>query len=157
MDFQHLLNPRKASVKHNATFWRRAGAFIVDILILDILITAPFTKIFEGMLARSPSVFAVSYSAAELAAIIGLFLVVYGYFVVFEYVLGQTPGMMLLGTQAENTEELWRPVVRNSFLLPTFPFVLFWIIEPIAIILGKQGILERLSSTRTTYSREVLF
>jgi len=157
MDFQHLLNPRKASVQHTASFWRRATAFIIDIILLDIIVTAPFTSIFEGMLARTESILAVTYTAQEFAAILGLFLVVYGYFVVFEYVLGQTPGMMLLGTRAENTEELWRPLVRNSFLLPAFPFVLFWLIEPIVILLKKQSVLERLSSTRTTYTREVVF
>ena len=156
-DYTHLLTPRATRVLQEASPLRRAGAFLLDILCIDLIVTAPFTPLFTSMVGRigKTGITGFTYTARELALVVVIFLIAYAYFVLFEYVLGQTPGMMLLGTVAEPA--LWQALVRNSFLLPFFPFVMFWFIEPFAILFSRRGVLERISGTRTFHQREVLF
>lgn len=155
--YRRLLRPRTETVVQDAGLLRRACGFLADLLIIDIIITAPFTPVLRGLAARAQaSGFAdVIYSGRELAAIVAVFLVAYLYFVLFEYVLGQTPGMMLVGTRTSGS--LGQHLVRNSFLLPFFPFVAFWLIEPAAIGFWRRGVLERISGTRTVHERTILW
>lgn len=149
-DYTHLLKPRSEKVTQEAGFLRRAGAFVLDILLLDILVTAPFASVFSGF------TFGASLTGRQIGAAVAVFLIAYAYFVVFEYTLGKTVGMTLLGLNVKQGR-LWQHLVRNSFLLPFFPFPLFWIIEPLAILFYRAGVLERLSNTRTYYSKDVLW
>lgn len=158
MKYDSLLRPRTAKISQEASFLRRAGAFLFDILLIDIVITAPFTPLFTSMVARvrTTDVFELTYTNTELTAIMLVFLIAYLYFVVFEYVLGQTVGMSLLNIHSDGDDRLFTMLVRNSFLLPFFPFVMFWIIEPLAIMFKRRGVLEYLTKTRTVHKREVL-
>jgi hypothetical protein len=157
-DYLHLLRPRTGTIQREAGFLRRTGAFLFDILLLDIAITAPFASIFEHVLERAQEVGVTNLvlTGREFGAAVMVFLIAYAYFVIFEYVLGQTPGMMLARTSVKGARRLWPHLVRNSFLIPIFPFVLFWIIEPFAILFYRRGVLEYVSSTRTLYQHEVL-
>ncbi|MDD9952824.1 MAG: RDD family protein [Candidatus Woesearchaeota archaeon] len=157
MNYKKLLTPRTGTIKHNASFLRRFVAFIIDILILDLFITIPFTPVFAQLLSRveTTGFLALTYTNKELGAMIVLFLIVYTYFVLFEYLLGQTIGMMLLSIRVQSSN-LWRHAVRNCYFIPAFPFVLFWVIEPLSILFMRRGILEQLSNTRTLYERKVL-
>lgn len=154
MDYRSLLQPRTARVMQDASFLRRCGSFLIDMLLLDLLITAPFTPIFARFLGAD--LMSITYSGAELAAVIALFLIIYAYYVLFEYLLGQTPGMMLMNTQVTGEREVPRLLLRNSFMLPFFPFILFWVIEPIAILFWRRSVLEHLTKTRTIYQRTIL-
>lgn len=158
MDYEHLLKPRSQEVRQNASFLRRLGAFIVDILVIDLVMTAPFTSLLAGLVARAQAsgFSSVAYTQRELAIIVVMFLMAYLYFVLFEYVLGQTIGMMVANTRISDGQ-LWQILVRNSFVIPLFPFIIFWVVEPLAVLFGRRGVLERLSGTRTLYTKEVLF
>ena len=157
-NFDHLLSPRSAKVKQDAGFWRRALAFIIDVLILDMIISVPFTPMFASMLSRMEHTqwTQIAYTNQEIAAIVLLFLIVYCYFVLFEYLLGQTIGMMFVDIRIDCTVRLSQALLRNCFILPVFPFIVFWLIEPIAILTWRRGVLERLSQTRTVHQRNVL-
>jgi hypothetical protein len=80
---------------------------------------------------------------------------VYLYFVLFEYLLGQTPGMMLLSLRMEGNSGIFAVMLRNSFIFPVLPFILLWVIEPIMIAIRRRGILEQLSGTRTLHSKNI--
>ncbi len=153
--YDHLLLPQASRVMQDAGFFRRMFAFIFDILILDILITAPFTKIFEGLLKRveSNGFWAITYTSKELTAIIIIVIIIFAYFILFEYLLGQTIGMMLMNTKISGKSSLSNCILRNSFIIPVFPFILLWIIEPIAIIFWKRGVLEHITNTRTIHEK----
>lgn len=153
--YDHLLLPNASKVVQDAGFFRRMFAFIFDILILDIIITAPFTKIFEGLLKRVEhnSLSSITYTSQELTAIVIIVMIVLSYFILFEYILGQTLGMMLMDTKLSGENTLNNCIIRNSFIIPAFPFILLWIIEPIAIIFWKRGVLEHISNTRTTHEK----
>ncbi len=153
--FDHLLLPKASKVVQDASFFRRMFAFIFDILLLDIIITAPFSELFEGLLKRIEvsNFSSITYTSKELTAITIIILIIFAYFVLFEYLLGQTIGMMLMNTKLSGENSLSNCILRNSFVIPAFPFVVFWIIEPIAIIFWKRGVLERISDTRTVHEK----
>ena len=63
--------------------------------------------------------------------------------------------MMLTDLKIEGGTSLTQVIIRNCFILP-FPFILFCVIEPVAIAVKRRGVLEYLSQTRTLYQRKVL-
>ena len=159
VDVEKLLSPRKQKVSQPASIWRRGLAFLIDIIILDIFITAPFTSVFADLVARSEAVDALSmtYTGAEIGALFIVFMIMFTYFVLFEYLLKQTPGMMALQLKVEGSGSLFVAILRNIFLFPIPPFIFLWLIEPFCIAVFKRTSMEYLSQTHTTYQREVLF
>jgi uncharacterized RDD family membrane protein YckC len=156
MNYKELLRPRMTKVVQDAGFLRRLCSFVADILVLDLIITAPFTPLFSSLISRAGNNgFHMTYTRTEITAIVFLFLVVYLYFVLFEYLLGQTFGMMLANTRLAGNDGLGAILVRNSFILPVFPFILLWILEPLMVLFRKRSILEQVTKTRTIYQREV--
>lgn len=155
---KHLFFPQDQVVVQDASFLRRLGAFIIDILLLDIIITAPFSPLFSRWLslAQSDSLSSFTYTNKELAAVFTLALIFMTYFVLFEYLLGQTFGMMILKTRTE-TGMLWQHVVRNVFFIPVFPIILLWIVEPISILIWKRSVLEHITNTRTIHEKKLLY
>lgn len=150
------------NVVQDASFLRRALAFIIDLAIIDVVLTAPFTSLFAGAVTRAErlGVTGFAYTTRELAMILTVFLILYGYFVLFEYLLDQTPGMMITNTMVRGEQGTSGGIVsflvRNCFLIPIFPFILFWVIEPFAIIFWRRSVLEHLTKTRTVYERSII-
>ena len=64
---------------------------------------------------------------------------------------------MVANTQVSGDGKLRTFLIRNSFILPFFPFIALWVIEPIAIIFWRRSILEHLTKTRTIYQRDIIF
>jgi len=157
-EYARLLRPRTAAIEAPAGFGRRAFALIFDILLLDLIITAPFTPLFTSMLARMDRTawMSMTYTGAEMAAIAIVFLLAFAYFALFEYTIGQTPGMMLANIRARTQLTLWQAFVRNIFLLPAGPVIVLWIVEPIIVALKQPSLLERVSNTRTVMVRTVI-
>jgi hypothetical protein len=157
-DIERLLRPRSANVQQDASFLRRAGAFIFDILLLDLIITVPLAPVFKGLVARAQTGgwWSLTYTNKEMGALLLLLLIAYTYFVVLEYLLGQTVGMMLLDIRVDPAPRLRAAALRNCFLLPIGPLIVLWVLEPLAILLYKRSLLEYLSGTRTVRQRQVL-
>jgi uncharacterized RDD family membrane protein YckC len=80
-----------------------------------------------------------------------LFALIYMYFVLFEYLLGQTPGMMCLRIKIFSDGTLKTMLLRNMFIIPVFPIILLWIIEPIMIAARKRTMLEMLTDSRSLH------
>ncbi len=146
-----------------APFGRRILAFLIDIILVNIFLTAPFQKIIRGLVPDSTNYTAIQ-SAMEsnpqvatavfiVGAFSGLFAVLY--FAILEAKLGYTVGklFMRIRVAALDKQELTfgKCVIRALFLIPIFPFILFWVIEPIYMLLSpvNQRLLERWSNTVT--------
>ncbi len=74
------------------------------------------------------------------------------YFAMFEYKLQQTIGKMVLGLYVVSEKgglSIWQAVGRSIFILPIFPFILLWIIDPIYLIFKKIRLSEILTRTMT--------
>jgi AcrR family transcriptional regulator len=121
---------------------RRSGRLATPTLVVANGLTTGsvrYSAILHGTIVLPAKV----YAAAIVLAMLAL-----AYFMLFEYIFGQTIGMMIFNIQAENVT-LWRAFVRNAYLLPVFPFPILWIIEPLHLLFLKTRFLERLSNTRT--------
>lgn len=140
---------------------KRAVAFIIDIIIVDLIILFPFKSIFESVIPETGSFSeTLDFLRANVELNISITMIVLSaaflmmlYFIILEKKLNQTVGKKLLNLYVESqTKELkyWQLFVRSMFLIPLFPFVLLWIIDPIVMFFTKdsQRLSEILSKTK---------
>lgn len=158
--------PEKRIFIGTATLWKRMLAFVVDILVLDFLVIGVFKEIVEKILGSSGSVWStyqmLEDNSSQLQALSLLFTIIVllslSYFVLLQYAIGQTLGCMLFNLHVvmyTSGKELVRPgfwqcVLRNLFLIPTIPFIILWVVEPVYFFFAKKGqrMTEFLSKTR---------
>jgi uncharacterized RDD family membrane protein YckC len=144
-------------VNNTASFWRRAFSVVLDLLFLNLVILWPFQDIVlryfgsaslkgSGMLSEislPPKLYLVLFLISALMLL---------YFSFFDYYMGQTPGMMLMRIETISvTGELnmFNAILRNCFVMPFFPFYIFWIIDPLYLAFYKERLLERMTNTKT--------
>jgi len=144
-----------------APIWRRAAAFLIDMILVEIFLVSPFWALIKKSTAGDGFTDTMSFLAAHPNAVVSLniitlyiALVVMAYFVILEYTLGQTIGMLLLKLKAvslHHHSHWWQFIVRNMFLIPIFPFILLALLEPIYLLWkrGEYRALEQISKTRT--------
>ena len=137
-----------------ASVLKRLLAFIVDIIIINLTILWPFRKTMENMLPKYDS-FSQTFdyisknhdlngSLTIIMFCVSLLTILYFY--LLEKKLGQTVGKMLFGLYVKSAEkELkgWQIFARSVFLIPAFPFILLWIIDPIVMLFNREN--QRLS------------
>jgi len=147
---------------NTVNFWKRMFAFIIDLLIINIVIIYPFRgvfiKYFSGIsIAQSFSSNNIIVPTDAYWAIFIISILALLYFTFFDYYLGQTPGKMLLKIKVISTKDkdesinMWRALLRNCYVLPFFPFYIFWFVEPIYLAFYKERFLEKISSTKTVF------
>lgn len=120
--------------------WKRILALIIDILLFNVTVAVPLSGLVPASFTATSTVLAVG------VVLVALF---FGYLVASQYLIGQTIGMMLFQYRATNTNELWRCVVRNIFILPVFPFILLWIIDPLFLAFTGDRLTERWAGSTT--------
>tara|TARA_B100000315_G_C14333836_1_gene476471 strand:- start:116 stop:589 length:474 start_codon:yes stop_codon:yes gene_type:complete len=142
----------------NASLVKRFIAFIVDFLLIEFIIVAPFGKIISNYIIEGTfeETFSYMMSTDALFAqlypiIITITLLAIAYFAIFEYKYGQTPGKMLLKLKViSQTKKLlpWQLVVRALLLIPFYPLTF---IDVIYVFFNQdnQRVLEYLSKTKT--------
>lgn len=121
VESQHTYHTKKITL---IPFWKRMSAFVVDVLLFEMFVARPFaqTRMVEGDL---------------LAAGIMLFTLFFCYQIATQYLLKQTVGMMLFSYRINAS--LLQIIGRNIYLIPTIPFILLWIADPLAIMFtGKR-------------------
>lgn len=158
--------PEKRVYVGPATMWKRVLAFMLDLLILDFFVLSVF-KGLMGRLSKGMSGFADTYSMlnnnpAQAQAIVMLFMLLIlfllVYFVLLQYLTGQTIGFMLFNIRVVSQEGekkfgkagFWQCVLRNLFFIPAIPFILLWVIDPLYLVFAKKGqrLTEWLSNTK---------
>jgi uncharacterized RDD family membrane protein YckC len=140
---------------------KRIIAFFIDFLIIYVIILFPLKRIFNNIIPETGSFSeTVNFlnNNAEYSTFITVIMLLVAvlailYFVILEKKLSQTPGKMLFNLYVKSqTKDLnyWQLFVRSMFLIPVFPFVLLWIIDPIVMLFTKenQRLLEILSKTK---------
>lgn len=156
------MSKKKKSVAVQASILKRLAAFMADIALIHFVILFPFRLMFKDAIPQTSSIdelfsYMQSSSASELVLILSIIVAIVSisYFVLFEKKGGQTPGKMLLHLYVvSETKEMkqWQLIVRSLFLIPLFPFMLLWIIDPIVMIFTKDHnrLSEMLSKTKVT-------
>lgn len=162
--------PKERKFQAAAVAWKRIVAFLIDIFIIDLVLLWPFQGIIEkimpfdaadvGSIKSMEQFFMASPNAADalgmMTIAIGLLVVLY--FALMEYKTGQTIGKMLLNIYViSDTGEkaakpgFWQCVFRSIVWLPMFPFIVFWVIDPLYALFNQksQRLLELISKTKT--------
>ena len=158
--------PKKKVIVVNASLLRRILAFLIDLLIINFIILRPFRNVLLKLMPSESFNEAYSYLLSNQNANAALFfitlmisLLALLYFVILQYKLGQTVGMMLLNLHIEPKEiKLWQALVRNLFIIPVFPFFLLWVLDPVYILFNREGqrFTEKLSNTKVVQVYEVV-
>ncbi len=151
---------RGKAIVAEASILKRALAFAIDILFVEFVILFPFSGALGRILPEESSVydaFSILSSGPydSLLRLVGLFTAIptIAYFAILEKKIGQTIGKRLLKLHVVSQEKeikYWQAFVRSMFLIPIFPFVLLWIIDPLVMFFSKerQRLSEILSRTK---------
>ncbi len=144
--------PKARTMVFDAPISKRVLAFLVDLLLIEVLIVSPFAPVFPRM-DESAVRLALSGGGLPMTPLLYVVLLcvlvlAWLYFSLFQYVFAQTPGMMLLRITLEGGQSFGRCLVRNLFVFPIFPFFLLWIIEPLYLLLRRRTWLEQLTGAR---------
>ena len=152
-----------------ALIWKRIAAFIIDIVILNLIVLFPFRSLFQNIIPKDYS-FSEAYKLlssstnytsfiSSVSFMISILIILY--FLMLERKMGQTIGKMLMKIYVvsdTNNLKAWQLLTRNLVFIPIFPFVLLWVVDPVFMFFTKtsQRLTEILSRTRVVekYSLE---
>ncbi len=145
------------------SFFTRMLAFFIDLSLLSMTIFAPVSLLADKVIPVTDykttyQYFLSNVSAANVLTIVFFFIFVLGilYFALLEYLIGQTAGKRLLHLKVVDTSgknpAFWQCLVRNIILLPLFPFIIFWVVDPLYLLFTKQRLTEQLSRTKTIFA-----
>ena len=153
--------PEEATFKGPATLWSRIGAFLIDLMVLDLVLGNSLQSILASIVPAGDFKGAFAYVQAHSQAAVSLSLVMISfgilallYFSFLEYKLGQTIGKIFMRIKVESLTKkagFFSYLVRNMCLLLIFPFNLLLIIDPLFMLFSREGrrLGEILSKTRT--------
>ena len=158
---KHLNLPKEKIYVGPALVWKRIAAFLIDMLVLNLIVLFPFRRLFQGMLPKDYSfseaykIFAsgANYTAyiSRISLVISVLVILY--FFMLEKKMSQTIGKRLMNIYVAsdtNSAKAWQLLARNIVFLPLFPFVLLWLVDPLFMFFTKtnQRLSEILSKTR---------
>lgn len=147
---------KKQEMKIPATRLRRMLGFGLDLLVMDIMVFTPFTSVlFEPLPSSweevSTAVMAnqdISHLLTTLMVLWSLYLLVY--FTLMEYITGQTVGELIMKVTVESKQgELGflQALLNNLFVLPLFPLILLWILDPLFLAVRNETLSQKIAQT----------
>ncbi|PIO06376.1 hypothetical protein COT47_03395 [Candidatus Woesearchaeota archaeon CG08_land_8_20_14_0_20_43_7] len=162
-----LTMPKKRTLEGPASIFKRMLAFVIDMLLLDLVIASPFSRLIAGnfqgdyakirdMVLSNPGV-----ASRMFTIILTVMTIMILYFALTEFKLGQSFGKMLLQLRVRSDTKdlrLYQCLLRSIFLIPVFPFILLWIADPLSMAFTKDSrrLSEILSKTRTVQDYVVM-
>ncbi|MBS3136467.1 RDD family protein [Candidatus Woesearchaeota archaeon] len=153
--------PKEPTYTGPAAIWKRALAFAIDMVILDIVIGSPFRKFFTSNLPQAGFTETLDYLTANPEAataisaatgFIGILSLLY--FAILESRLGQTVGKMLMKIKVHSDSGkigFMAAAARSMYFIFIFPFILLWVLDPLFLIFTKENrrLSEIISKTKT--------
>lgn len=152
--------PKERTFVGPALVWKRVAAFMIDMLIINLIILFPFRGLFEGILPKDYSFSEASrilsssdYTGFLTSVSLVVSILMIMYFFLMERKMSQTIGKMLMRVYvvSDNKDlKAWQLLARNMVFIPLFPFILLWILDPLFLFFNKtnQRLSEILSKTR---------
>jgi len=140
----------------------RILASIVDLIIINVIILSPFKKIFNAFQKMNISVYNYDLETSIMlySYVFPVFLLIISYFIIFEFVLQQTPGKMITGVYVESLRTkdkkptLMQCILKNIVLFPIMPFVILWIFDFIFLFhKDKTRLTEKVLGLRSVEKR----
>ena len=153
--------PSERAVKGNASLWKRISAFFIDLVILNLIVFYPFKGFIQkiipiGSYKESYQFLMAHTKLTGTLSAISVIMALLGilYFVLLEYKLNQSVGKVIMNIYVTSEEKqlgFWQCVVRSMFLIPAFPFIILWVLDPLSMFFTakNQRLSEILSRTRT--------
>ena len=153
--------PKESSFAGPAAIWKRAAAFVTDLLIINLVVMLPFRPLLQKIIPAELSYYEAynfftlhpGYSRiiSIISAVIAILTIFY--FAILEYKLKQTIGKTLMNIYVVSDAKearFWQYIARSMFILPLFPFFILWVVDPIFLFFTKknQRLSEILSKTR---------
>jgi uncharacterized RDD family membrane protein YckC len=145
--------------------WKRFLAFSFDLLILNFILIGPFAGWLETIAPAGMDgiTSGSTLHGAAFVIIFIIFVIAMMYFTLFDYLSGQSLGMMMFNlytvdTDRKRTPGFWKCTGRNLAILPIFPFILLWIADPVFLafkktrisdLLTRSSVIEQVSYTQT--------
>ncbi len=137
---------KEVPAKVPSILWKRAAAFLIDIVIVYFIFFLAVGDQLSDTIPKAAS-FAQSYAVlvesdnliSSLSVIYSLLLFIY--FLLLERRFGQSIGKMVMKLKVvgEDPITFWRHIGRVMFLIPFFPFILLWLIEPIVMLFTENN------------------
>lgn len=148
----------------NSPLWKRILAFILDVLILDLVIISPFQKFFKGIVPENVSFKGLFSYFMEgtfdlsklLIAALFIMLITLFYWALLEWKLGQSVGKLVLNIFVRSTKKekltLGQCFVRNLSKVSTL--LLFFDVLYMLLRKQNQRWLEEVSNTEVVENVE---
>ena len=152
--------PKQRKVIANASKLKRIISFFIDIILIQIIIFSPFSGVIQEkipvisnfednfrFIEQNPDIL---YELAPV--LITIFILVFAYFVIFEYFMQTTPGKIIFKLKIVNFDrkrpDLLRLIIRNLVIFPIFPFTIFWIVDPLYLIFTGERLIDKFTKIR---------
>ena len=148
--------PGMKLVEAPAQFWKRGIAFLIDLLVIDLVIISPFKKYLESFIptggySTAIDFFTKNVEAAQTLTLITIMITIFVllYFSILDSKIGQTLGKYLFGiyVKSEDNKPLsfWRCLLNNLHFIPFFPFIILWVVDPIHMFFSpkKQRLMQK--------------
>ena len=134
---------------------------MLDLTIINLIIAYPLKEYFNKIIPTFSSLTEtynyflanqeLSYSLLSISFAISVLSI--AYFTILELKIGQSIGKKLLHLKVVSLDKkpkTWKYVLRSLFLIPIFPFILLWVIDPIYIFFNMdyQRLTESISKTK---------
>ena len=133
---------------------------MIDLTIINLIIAYPL-KGYMNKLFPTFSSFTESYnflanqelSYGLLSISIAISILSIAYFTILESNIGESIGKKLLHLkviQLDKKPKTWKYIMRSLLLIPIFPFMLLWFIDPIYLFFNTDGqrLTESISKTK---------
>ncbi len=144
-----------------ASILKRILALVFDILLINLIIGAPFNSLIKKIIGTEINYSILLTSLKENEAIFSqlstilffISILALLYFAVMEYKFNQTIGQMVVGIYVLSEEKeikFWQVIVSNLFILPFFPFFILWTIDPLYMFFSNnQRLSEKIAGIKT--------
>ena len=128
--------------------WKRVFALLVDLAVVDLIITRPLSRLISGRIDEFSDLLNFSFELVVVSFVIGLFAVFY--WAILEYKIGQTLGALIFKLRARSLNKSMsfsQAFLRNI----TKMSVVLLLIDSVNILFSekKQRYFEVLSKTVT--------
>lgn len=136
-----------------APFWKRVLAYIIDLLVVEIIIVWPFRGFFEKAEISYVNLFREAIEQNLIWVSFFIMVLSLAYWVLFEWKLRQTIGKMLLNLYVVSKNELRfsQALMRN--LTKPFPLALLVDVAYMFFKRENQRLFERFSGTNVIETR----
>ncbi len=148
--------PRKKKVfEKPALISSRILAFIIDLIIIDVIILSSFHEqlIFFSKISLNNIANNNPFILTAYVKLLPLFLLIITYFFLFEYLVQTTPGKFLLGiiVEDENGKEpsMIKCLIKNILYFPSWLFIVWWLIDLYYLFKNKIRLTEKILRMKT--------